>query len=259
MSKFDMGSIEGTLQAIAAATRATGLFTSISITMDGRPDDGTDRCENETPAEGDQLCEEHRHRRDELARELYEVFGLDVYDPKLFTPVPNAKVDEMARMPVMPATDEDKVDQVARGMRKEYGDRFEFVNARLDTLGEAIGAASAGAGAAFANGDPFKFQIGSEVVLETSRAAVEEQLRFEAEEKRNLESGQFDKLRPIATLRSWGGSIERGTVIARAEFSNRCNQYLLRYRAPDGQCEVWFDEDAIYQPEQELDVEAEAG
>ncbi len=41
-------------------------------------------------------------------------------------------------------------------------------------------------------------------------------------------------------------SREEGTVIARAEYSNKCNQYLVRYLAGDGrQTESWWDEDAI--------------
>jgi len=39
---------------------------------------------------------------------------------------------------------------------------------------------------------------------------------------------------------------EGGIVIGRAEFSNKCNQYLLRYKANDGRAvESWWDEDAL--------------
>lgn len=39
---------------------------------------------------------------------------------------------------------------------------------------------------------------------------------------------------------------ESGTVIARAEYTNKQNQYLLRYQAADGRAvESWWDEDAL--------------
>lgn len=41
-------------------------------------------------------------------------------------------------------------------------------------------------------------------------------------------------------------SDETGTIIARAEYANSNDQYLIRYRAGDGcQTEAWWSEDAI--------------
>ena len=41
-------------------------------------------------------------------------------------------------------------------------------------------------------------------------------------------------------------SEERGTVIGRAEYTNKEPQYLIRYVAADGrQVESWWDQDAI--------------
>lgn len=42
-------------------------------------------------------------------------------------------------------------------------------------------------------------------------------------------------------------SDEVGTVIGRAEFTNKQPQYMVRYRAADGRAvESWWDEDAIH-------------
>lgn len=41
-------------------------------------------------------------------------------------------------------------------------------------------------------------------------------------------------------------SAEVAEIIGRAEYSNSCNKYLLRYKAADGRAvEAWWDEDAL--------------
>lgn len=42
------------------------------------------------------------------------------------------------------------------------------------------------------------------------------------------------------------GTTERGKVVGRADFPNKCNQYSVRYTAADGRLiESWWDEDAL--------------
>lgn len=57
-----------------------------------------------------------------------------------------------------------------------------------------------------------------------------------------MKSFTFDLNEPVKLV----GSTESGKVIARAEYTNKGNQYLVRYRAADGRLvESWWDEDAL--------------
>jgi hypothetical protein len=50
-------------------------------------------------------------------------------------------------------------------------------------------------------------------------------------------------IRQIVTIEASG---EQGQVIARAEYDEAANSYLLRYRAADGRaCEQWWAESAL--------------
>lgn len=41
-------------------------------------------------------------------------------------------------------------------------------------------------------------------------------------------------------------SAEQGVIIGRAQYSNKTNQYLVRYKSADGRLvENWWDEDAL--------------
>ena len=42
------------------------------------------------------------------------------------------------------------------------------------------------------------------------------------------------------------GGAETGEIVGRAEYTNSCNKYLVRYVAGDGRAvEAWWDEDAL--------------
>lgn len=116
----------------------------------------------------------------------------------------------------------------------------------------------------------FAFALGAKVVLVTSSAALErERARqaqdFDNETEEMVERLRLDRaelIRPTAAeaaprfarvrmLRADlcardDGDIERGEVIARAEYQHTENNYLIRYRAGDGrQVESWWGESAI--------------
>ena len=52
----------------------------------------------------------------------------------------------------------------------------------------------------------------------------------------------FDNNEPVRL----DGTTERGHIVGRADYANKCNQYLVRYTAADGRLiESWWDEDAL--------------
>jgi len=105
---------------------------------------------------------------------------------------------------------------------------------------------------------PWAFEMHSEVVLETSRAALEDEKRFEREEAaRKRARAGAGRTEPstvigqtLATLeaRTIGVPIERGIVVGRLEYDSGSRQYLVRYKSGAGsQVEAWWDEDALFQ------------
>jgi len=107
---------------------------------------------------------------------------------------------------------------------------------------------------------PWKFEMHSEVVLETSRAALEDEKRFEREEAaRKRARAGAGRTEPstvigqtLATLeaRTIGVPIERGIVVGRLEYDSGSRQYLVRYKSGAGsQVEAWWDGDALFQDE----------
>jgi len=107
---------------------------------------------------------------------------------------------------------------------------------------------------------PWKFEMHSEVVLETSRAALEDEKRFEREEADRerarkameatrahgsyiVQDGAFSLSTRLCTV-----NIERGIVVGRLEYDTGSRQYLVRYKNGAGsQVEAWWDEDALFQ------------